>query len=67
MLGYVLHAEVLVRRRVVELGCIDQAALHRRLNFATGQLYYRHAHFLQYVGGQANGAILQAFHLARYP
>ena len=34
VLGNVLHPEVFVRGRVVELGRVDQAALHGGLNFA---------------------------------
>ena len=63
VLGDILHAEVTVRGRVVELGRIDQAGFHGRLNFTTGELHNRHAHFEQDVGSQANRAVFQTLHL----
>ena len=66
VLGNILHAEVTVGSRIVELGRIDQAALHRRLNFATRQLNNRQAHFIHNVSRQANGTVLQPLHLGRF-
>ena len=63
VLGDVLHAEVFIGSRVVELGCINQSALHGWLNFATRQLNNRHTHFHQNVSRKANGTVLQSLHL----
>ena len=63
--GNVLHAEIAVGCRVVELGRVDQAGFHRRLDFTARQLNNRHAHFQHNVCGQTNGPVLEALHLRR--
>ena len=60
VLGHVLGAEAAVGRRVVELERFDHAALHRRKDFRPRQLRDARAHRLEHVGGQTDGAVLQA-------
>ena len=64
VLGHVLCAKAHVGSGVVELEGIDHAALHGGNDLATGQLGHGHAHLLEKVGGQANGAVLEALELS---
>ena len=59
-LGDVGKAEDAVGRRVVELGRVEQAAIHRRDDFAAGQRVDRGAHAGEHVNRNADGAELQA-------
>jgi len=65
-LGHVLCAKAHVGRGVVEFEGVDHTALHGGHNFAAWQLRNGHAHFLQHVGCQANGAVLEAFQVGRF-
>ena len=60
VLDHVREAEDLVRRRVVELGRVDQAAVQRRHDLAAGQRVDREPHLGEHVDRQAHRAELQA-------
>ena len=62
-LGDVVGAEAAVGRRVVVLERLDHAAFQRRDDFAAGKLGDLEAHALHDVGGQADGAILEALQI----
>ena len=59
-LGDVGEAERAIRRGVVELGRVEQAAVHRRDDFAARQRVDRGAHGGEQVDRDADGAVLQA-------
>ena len=65
-LGHVLRTKAHVGGRVVEFEGIDHTALHGGDDFATRQLRDGHAHFLQHVGSQADGAVLEAFQVSGF-
>ena len=56
----VREAEQDVGRRIVELGRVEQAAVHRRHDFAARKDGDRRAHLLEQVGRQTDGAVLHA-------
>ena len=64
-LGHVLCTKAHVGCGVVEFEGVNHTALHGRHNFAAWQLSNGHAHFLQHVGSQTNGAVLEAFQVGR--
>ena len=59
-LGHVREAEQPVGRRVVELGGVEQAAVHRRDDLAAGQRVDRGAHAGEHVDRDAHRAELEA-------
>ncbi len=52
-----------IGRGIVELGRVEQAAVHRRDDFAAGQRVDREAHAGEHVNRDADGAVLQALHV----
>ncbi len=62
-LAHVGEAEHPVRRRVVELGGVDQVAVERGDDLAAGEDDDRGAHRLEEVGREADGAVFHALEL----
>ena len=62
-LGHVGKAECAIRRRVVELGCVEQTAVHGCHDFAAWKRVHRSAHGREQVNRDADGAELQAFEI----
>ncbi len=63
--GDVLSTEAAVRGRVVELECLDDAALHGRQDFRPRKLGNARAHGLEHVRGETDRAIFHAFEVFR--